>query len=83
MYAVIDFSEEAKRFCVFSTVTLKIFIYDDDDRLLEVMDYNTFNLEKIEKMNIPIIEKYDTESCEKIPKKLIILGRLPVGEVYG
>jgi len=74
MYAVIDFCEIAKERCVFADFLLRIYIYEDDT-LIEVLPYNSYNLEKVRKLLIPIVFKADYGEC--IPKEGdILLGRL-------
>ncbi|HDH44849.1 MAG TPA: hypothetical protein ENG66_05600 [Thermococcus sp.] len=70
--AIIDFTEDAKKFCTFDPWNLKIFIYDEQGNLDEVMDFNQFNLKKVREMEIPVVWKLDTTSC-KIPRRTLLL----------
>ena len=81
--AVIDFSDEAKRFCCFDETTLKIFLKDEKGNIIDILPYNSYNIEKLEKEEVPIINRMDTSSCAKIPRKMFILGRLFAGEILG
>ena len=80
MYAVVDFSEESKRYCTFDTHNLRIFIFDDNNNLIEVLQYNKYNLNRVKEMKIPIVYKTDTSSCRISLDKSILLGRIKVGE---
>lgn len=80
MYAVIDFTDEAKEMCTFDFNNLRIFLYDDNNNLIEVRDYNRHEIKRIAEMKIPIIEKMDTSSCRISlePKRMLLLSRLRV-----
>jgi len=80
MYAVIDFTDEAKEMCTFDMNNLRIFLYDRNNNLIEVRDYNKYEIERIVDMKIPIIERMDTSSCmiKLDPKRMILLSRLRV-----
>lgn len=81
LVAVVDYSEEAKKYCCFNDATLKIFLKNEKGFIVGVMDYNEFNIERLKKREIPIIYREDTSSCRKIPKKMLILSRIFAGEV--
>lgn len=83
LVAVIDFTEEAKRFCCFDETTLKIFLKDEKGNIIDVLPFNSYYLEKLKDEEIPIINRQDTSSCTRIPRKMFILGRLFAGEVLG
>ena len=80
MYAVIDFTDEAKEMCTFDINNLRIFLYDENNNLIEVRDYNRHEIRKITEMKIPIIERMDTSSCRVPldPKRMLLLSRLRV-----
>ncbi len=76
MYAIIDFTDDAKNYCTFDTWNLKIFIYDDDGTLINDMDYCDFNVKTLKEMNIPVIFKPDVRGCN-VPKELRLLATMP------
>lgn len=57
MIAIIDLSKRAKKMNVFDEWNLRIYIYTDDGRLVDEMLFNSWNLNKIKKMKIPIVWK--------------------------
>ncbi len=83
LVAVIDFTPEAKRYCCFDETTMKIYLKNEKGEVVEEMDFNSYNLEKLRKEGIPIIKRLDTSSCTRIPRKMFILGRLFAGEILG
>ena len=83
MIAVVDFTPEAKRYCCFDETTLKIYLKDEKGNIIDELDFNRFNIEKLKREEIPIIYRMDTSSCERLPRKMFILGRLFAGEVLG
>ena len=75
-YAIVDFTDEAKRYCTFDTWNLKIFIFDDDGTLLDEMDYCDYNVKALKEMNIPVLFKPDVSQC-KVPKDIRLLATMP------
>ena len=76
MYAIIDFTESAKKYCAFDKWNLKIFIYDDDGTLLEKMEFCDYNVKQLKEMKIPVIFKPDVKGCE-LPKDIRLLASMP------
>ena len=78
MRAEIDFSKESKDFCAFDSWNLRIFIFDNEDNLIEIRPFNDFELDKVKEMEIPILWKIDTGSCEIPVDDLIFFARMKV-----
>jgi hypothetical protein len=76
MYATIDFSKDAKELCLWKEICLKIFIKDEDGNIIEELPYNSYNMEKVKELMIPIIENPDIPECRKFPEKMLLLGRI-------
>jgi len=78
LFAEIDFTDEAKKTCEFKKWNMKIFIKDDEGNILKDLDYNSYNLKRVKKMEIPLIWKLDVSSCSEFPEKMEFLSRLKV-----
>ncbi len=76
LFAVIDFTEDAKEACAFDSWNLRIFIYEGN-QLIESMEFNQANHEKVKSMEMPIYMKTDTSRCN-IPSDMILFGRLRI-----
>lgn len=77
VYAIIDFTEKAKRYCTFDIWNIKIFIFSDDGYLIEERPYNDVELERLREERIPFEFKLDTSSCN-VPDDYLFLARLKV-----
>lgn len=81
--AVVDFCEKAKEYCCFSEITLRVFLKNEEGKIVDTLSYNEYVLEDLRKKGIPIIYRMDTTSCRKIPKKAFMFERLFAGEILG
>ena len=77
VYAIIDFTKTAKKYCTFDIWNIKIYIYSDDGFLIEDRPYNDAELEELRENKIPFVFKLDTSSCN-VPDDYLFLARLKV-----
>jgi len=78
MWAVIDYSDDAKELCVGGKQNLKIYIYNGN-YLVDVIQYSEGKVELLKEKGIPVVSRaiYDVPiECLKIPKRKILFGRI-------
>lgn len=73
---VIDFTDEAKKYCTFDNHNLRIRIIDRNGNLENEMEFNSYNFKKLKEMEIPILHKMDTGKCFKMPRRRMFLARV-------
>jgi hypothetical protein len=85
IYAEIDFTETAKERVTLDRNNIKIFIKEGtgskDDEIIDVLDYNSYNLRKLEERRIPIIRTLEVPRIDL--KKKLLLGRILIAKSRG
>ena len=78
VWAMVDYSDQAKELCVGGTINLRIYLYQGN-KLVDTMMYSDGRLKLLREQGIPVVvkAKYDIPAkCFEIPKRKVLFGRI-------